>query len=73
MAQDLSEKELLKMEVEQLKKEVTNPRAPVSLLFSSPLSSPSLSVPDGIWGMKEEVMEHVMVEHFQGARKKKKN
>ncbi|XP_023409382.1 guanine nucleotide-binding protein G(I)/G(S)/G(O) subunit gamma-T2 [Loxodonta africana] len=30
MAQDLSEKELLKMEVEQLKKEVTNPRAPIS-------------------------------------------
>ncbi|XP_054988880.1 guanine nucleotide-binding protein G(I)/G(S)/G(O) subunit gamma-T2 [Sorex araneus] len=30
MAQDLSEKELLKMEVEQLKKEVRNPRVPVS-------------------------------------------
>lgn len=31
MAQDLSEKELLRMEVEQLKKEVKNPRDPVSL------------------------------------------
>lgn len=30
MAQDLSEKELLRMEVEQLKKEVKNPRDPVS-------------------------------------------
>ncbi|XP_049637568.1 guanine nucleotide-binding protein G(I)/G(S)/G(O) subunit gamma-T2 [Suncus etruscus] len=30
MAQDLSEKELLKMEVEQLKKEVRNPRTPIS-------------------------------------------
>ncbi|XP_048221522.1 guanine nucleotide-binding protein G(I)/G(S)/G(O) subunit gamma-T2 [Perognathus longimembris pacificus] len=30
MAQDLSEKELLKMEVEQLKKEVKSPRAPIS-------------------------------------------
>ncbi|KAM9597278.1 guanine nucleotide-binding protein G(I)/G(S)/G(O) subunit gamma-T2 [Trichechus inunguis] len=30
MAQDLSEKELLKMEVEQLKKEVRNTRAPIS-------------------------------------------
>lgn len=30
MAQDLSEKELLKMEVEQLRKEVLNPRAPIS-------------------------------------------
>lgn len=30
MAQDLSEKELLKMEVEQLRKEVQNPRAPIS-------------------------------------------
>ncbi|XP_032472831.1 guanine nucleotide-binding protein G(I)/G(S)/G(O) subunit gamma-T2 [Phocoena sinus] len=30
MAQELSEKELLKMEVEQLKKEVKNPRAPIS-------------------------------------------
>nr|XP_004655854.1 guanine nucleotide-binding protein G(I)/G(S)/G(O) subunit gamma-T2 isoform X2 [Jaculus jaculus]XP_045014452.1 guanine nucleotide-binding protein G(I)/G(S)/G(O) subunit gamma-T2 isoform X2 [Jaculus jaculus] len=30
MAQDLSEKELLRMEVEQLKKEVKNPRAPIS-------------------------------------------
>ncbi|XP_077020802.1 guanine nucleotide-binding protein G(I)/G(S)/G(O) subunit gamma-T2 [Tamandua tetradactyla] len=30
MAQDLSEKELLRMEVEQLRKEVRNPRAPVS-------------------------------------------
>ena len=35
MAQELSEKELLKMEVEQLKKEVKNPRALVSLLFHS--------------------------------------
>jgi hypothetical protein len=33
MAQDLSEKELLRMEVEQLKKEVKNPRAPVSSAF----------------------------------------
>lgn len=43
MAQDLSEKELLKMEVEQLKKEVKNPRDPVSMqsLF---LASVSLSV-----------------------------
>lgn len=31
MAQDLSEKELLRMEVEQLKKEMKNPRDPVSL------------------------------------------
>jgi hypothetical protein len=31
MAQDLSEKELLRMEVEQLKKEVKNPRDLVSL------------------------------------------
>lgn len=30
MVQDLSEKELLKMEVEQLKKEVRNPRALIS-------------------------------------------
>uniref|UniRef100_A0A2K5C8V7 Guanine nucleotide-binding protein subunit gamma n=1 Tax=Aotus nancymaae TaxID=37293 RepID=A0A2K5C8V7_AOTNA len=30
MAQDLSEKDLLKMEVEQLKKEVKNTRIPVS-------------------------------------------
>ncbi|XP_030744089.1 guanine nucleotide-binding protein G(I)/G(S)/G(O) subunit gamma-T2 [Echinops telfairi] len=30
MAQDLSDKELLKMEVEQLRKEVTNPRDLVS-------------------------------------------
>ncbi|XP_029782694.1 guanine nucleotide-binding protein G(I)/G(S)/G(O) subunit gamma-T2 [Suricata suricatta] len=30
MAQELSEKELLKMEVEQLKKEVNNPRVPIS-------------------------------------------
>lgn len=30
MAQDLSEKELLKMEVEQLKKEVKNTRLPIS-------------------------------------------
>ncbi|XP_063107463.1 guanine nucleotide-binding protein G(I)/G(S)/G(O) subunit gamma-T2 isoform X1 [Cavia porcellus] len=30
MAQDLSEKELLRMEVEQLKREVTTPRAPIS-------------------------------------------
>ncbi|KAM6164581.1 guanine nucleotide-binding protein G(I)/G(S)/G(O) subunit gamma-T2 [Rhynchocyon petersi] len=30
MAQDLSEKELLKMEVEQLKKEVNNPRELIS-------------------------------------------
>ncbi|XP_075415419.1 guanine nucleotide-binding protein G(I)/G(S)/G(O) subunit gamma-T2 [Tenrec ecaudatus] len=30
MAQDLSEQELLKMEVEQLRKEVRNPRDPVS-------------------------------------------
>lgn len=30
MAQDLSEKELLRMEVEQLKKEAKNPRDPVS-------------------------------------------
>uniref|UniRef100_A0A9L0IYY4 Guanine nucleotide-binding protein subunit gamma n=2 Tax=Equus asinus TaxID=9793 RepID=A0A9L0IYY4_EQUAS len=30
MAQDLSEKELLKMEVEQLKKEVKNTRVPIS-------------------------------------------
>ena len=36
MAQDLSEKELLKMEVEQLKKEVKTPRALVSLLLPSP-------------------------------------
>lgn len=43
MAQELSEKELLRMEVEQLKKEVRNPRAPVSLLF--PFSS--LPVPHG--------------------------
>lgn len=44
MAQELSEKELLKMEVEQLKKEVKNPRAPVSLLFPSllPLLHPLL-------------------------------
>lgn len=35
MAQDLSEKELLKMEVEQLKKEVKNPRMLVSPLFPS--------------------------------------
>lgn len=38
MAQDLSEKELLKMEVEQLKKEVKNTRVPVGLL------SPSLAL-----------------------------
>lgn len=31
MAQDLSERELLRMEVEQLKKEVRSPRDPVSL------------------------------------------
>ncbi|XP_004434704.2 PREDICTED: guanine nucleotide-binding protein G(I)/G(S)/G(O) subunit gamma-T2 isoform X1 [Ceratotherium simum simum] len=30
MAQELSEKELLRMQVEQLKKEVKNPRAPIS-------------------------------------------
>ncbi|XP_016044813.1 guanine nucleotide-binding protein G(I)/G(S)/G(O) subunit gamma-T2 [Erinaceus europaeus] len=30
MAQGLSEKELLKLEVEQLKKEVKNPRLPIS-------------------------------------------
>lgn len=30
MAQELSEKELLRMEVQQLKKEVRNPRAPIS-------------------------------------------
>ncbi|XP_005868206.1 PREDICTED: guanine nucleotide-binding protein G(I)/G(S)/G(O) subunit gamma-T2 [Myotis brandtii] len=30
MAQELGEKELLRMEVEQLKKEVKNPRAPIS-------------------------------------------
>ncbi|EHB16464.1 Guanine nucleotide-binding protein G(I)/G(S)/G(O) subunit gamma-T2 [Heterocephalus glaber] len=30
MAQDLSKKELLRLEVEQLRKEVKNPRAPVS-------------------------------------------
>ncbi|EAW94688.1 guanine nucleotide-binding protein G(I)/G(S)/G(O) subunit gamma-T2 [Pongo pygmaeus] len=30
MAQDLSEKDLLKMEVEQLKKEVKNTRIPIS-------------------------------------------
>ncbi|XP_016071082.1 PREDICTED: guanine nucleotide-binding protein G(I)/G(S)/G(O) subunit gamma-T2 [Miniopterus natalensis] len=30
MAQELSEKELLRMEVEQLKKEARNPRAPIS-------------------------------------------
>lgn len=44
MAQELSEKELLKMEVEQLKKEVKNPRALVSLLFHSllPLLYPFL-------------------------------
>nr|XP_025715270.1 guanine nucleotide-binding protein G(I)/G(S)/G(O) subunit gamma-T2 isoform X3 [Callorhinus ursinus] len=30
MAQELSEKELLKMEVEQLKKEVKTPRTPIS-------------------------------------------
>ncbi|XP_045692502.1 guanine nucleotide-binding protein G(I)/G(S)/G(O) subunit gamma-T2 [Phyllostomus hastatus] len=30
MAQELSEKGLLRMEVEQLKKEVRNPRAPIS-------------------------------------------
>ncbi|XP_045842083.1 guanine nucleotide-binding protein G(I)/G(S)/G(O) subunit gamma-T2 [Meles meles] len=30
MAQELSEKELLKMEVEQLRKEVKNPRSPIS-------------------------------------------
>ncbi|XP_045038366.1 guanine nucleotide-binding protein G(I)/G(S)/G(O) subunit gamma-T2 [Desmodus rotundus] len=30
MAQELSEKELLRMEVEQLKKEVRNSRAPIS-------------------------------------------
>lgn len=35
MAQELSEKELLKMEVEQLRKEVKNPRSPVSPLFPS--------------------------------------
>lgn len=41
MAQELSEKDLLKMEVEQLKKEVKNPRALVSFLFSSlPLPVP---------------------------------
>lgn len=42
MAQDLSEKELLRMEVEQLKKEVKNPRDPVSLpsLFSASVSLP---------------------------------
>lgn len=41
MAQELSEKDLLKMEVEQLKKEVKNPRALVSFLFPSlPLPVP---------------------------------
>lgn len=33
MAQELSEKDLLKMNVEQLKKEVKNTRVPVSLVF----------------------------------------
>ena len=44
MAQELSEKELLRMEVELLKKEVRNSRAPVSLLFPSlpPLLHPIL-------------------------------
>lgn len=42
MAQDLSEKDLLKMEVEQLKKEVKNTRIPVSLLTPS-LLFPSCS------------------------------
>lgn len=37
MAQELSEKELLRMEVEQLKKEVRNLRTPVSPLFLSRL------------------------------------
>lgn len=45
MAQELGEKELLRMEVEQLKKEVKNPRALVSLL----LPSSSLPVPQGPW------------------------
>lgn len=45
MAQDLSEKELLRMEVEQLKKEVKNPRDPVSL--QSRLLSASLSLSVG--------------------------
>lgn len=40
MAQELSEKDLLKMNVEQLKKEVKNTRVPVSLVFPPlPLSS----------------------------------
>lgn len=45
MAQDLSEKELLRMEVEQLKKEVKNPRDLVSL--QSRLLSPSFSLSVG--------------------------
>ena len=44
MAQELSEKELLKMEVEQLKKEVKNPRTPVGPLFPSP---PLFSITSG--------------------------
>lgn len=35
MAQELGEKELLRMEVEQLRKEVKNPRTPVSTPASS--------------------------------------
>lgn len=47
MAQELSEKELLKMEVEQLKKEVKNPRVLVSPICPSLplLSSPPLPGP----------------------------
>lgn len=60
MAQELSEEELLRVEVERLKKEVKNPRAPVSLLLPSllPLLHPSLVLTelepeggsDGQWG-----------------------
>lgn len=51
MAQDLSEKELLRMEVEQLKKEVKNPRDPVSLQSRLLSASSSLS-----FGNSEETL-----------------
>lgn len=69
MAQELSEKELLKMEVEQLKKEVKEPKSsggPSSFLPAA--SSLSLSGPHGD-GMKGRCDEQQGGGTFQGSRK----
>lgn len=50
MAQELSEKERLKLEVEQLKKEVRNPRAPVSPAFPS---LPPLVFSIAAWSLRD--------------------